>query len=70
MPKKPWRMMMLIMAGKPVDDSIEVLLNEGGAEKRDIIIGGGTSYYADTNCRIKYLAQKAIRLVKTPTGQS
>jgi 6-phosphogluconate dehydrogenase len=63
--KKPRRMMMLIMAGKPVDDFIELLLNEGGIEKGDIIIDGGNSHYPDTNRRTKYLAQKGIRFVGT-----
>jgi hypothetical protein len=60
--KKPQRMMMLIMAGKPVDDFIELLLNEGGIEKGDIIIDGGNSHYPDTNRRTEYLAQKAFAL--------
>jgi 6-phosphogluconate dehydrogenase len=38
-------MMMLVMAGKPVDDFIELILNEGGAEEGDIIIDGGNSHY-------------------------
>lgn len=58
-------MMMLVMAGKPVDDFIELLLNEGGVEKGDIIIDGGNSHYPDTNRRTKYLAEKGIRFVGT-----
>lgn len=61
--KKPRRMMMLIMAGQPVDDFIELLLDKGGVEKGDIIIGGGNSHYPDTNRRTEYLAQKGIRFV-------
>lgn len=61
--KKPRRMMMLVMAGKPVDDFIELLINEGGIEEGDIIIDGGNSHYPDTNRRTKYLAQKGIRFV-------
>ncbi|KAK5018326.1 phosphogluconate dehydrogenase (decarboxylating) gnd1 [Cryomyces antarcticus] len=61
--KKPRRMMLLVMAGKPVDDFIELLLNEGGVEKDDIIIDGGNSHYPDTNRRTKYLAGKGIRFV-------
>lgn len=63
--KKPRRMMMLVMAGKPVDDFIELLLNEGGVEEGDIIIDGGNSHYPDTNRRTKYLAGKGIRFVGT-----
>ena len=58
-------MMMLVMAGKPVDDFIELLLTEGGIEEGDIIIDGGNSHYPDTNRRTKYLAQKGIRFVGT-----
>jgi len=61
--KKPRRMMMLVMAGKPVDDFIELLLNKGGVEPGDIIIDGGNSHYPDTNRRTKYLAEKGIRYV-------
>ncbi|KAF9634502.1 putative 6-phosphogluconate dehydrogenase protein [Lasiodiplodia theobromae] len=60
--KKPRRMMMLVMAGKPVDDFIEQIL-EAGAEPGDIIIDGGNSHYPDTNRRTKYLAEKGIRYV-------
>ncbi|KAL1794075.1 hypothetical protein ACET3X_007496 [Alternaria dauci] len=62
--KKPRRMMMLVMAGKPVDDFIELLL-EGGAEEGDIIIDGGNSHYPDTNRRTNYLKAKGIRFVGT-----
>lgn len=61
--KTPRRMMLLVMAGKPVDDFIELLLTEGGVEKGDIIIDGGNSHYPDTNRRTKYLAAKGIRFV-------
>jgi 6-phosphogluconate dehydrogenase len=61
--KKPRRMMMLVMAGKPVDDFIELLLTQGGVEKGDIIIDGGNSHFPDTNRRTKYLASKGIRFV-------
>ncbi|TKA77134.1 6-phosphogluconate dehydrogenase, decarboxylating 2 [Friedmanniomyces simplex] len=60
--KKPRRMMLLVMAGKPVDDFIETLLG-AGVEKDDIIIDGGNSHFPDTNRRTKYLASKGIRFV-------
>ena len=63
--KKPRRMMLLVMAGKAVDDFIELLITEGGAEKGDIIIDGGNSHFPDTNRRAKYLASKGIRFVGT-----
>lgn len=62
--KKPRRMMLLVMAGKPVDDFIEQIL-EAGAEEGDIIIDGGNSHFPDTNRRAKYLASKGIRFVGT-----
>jgi len=61
--KKPRRMMLLVMAGKPVDDFIETLLPH--CEKGDIIIDGGNSHFPDTNRRTKYLAAKGIRFVGT-----
>lgn len=61
--KKPRRMMLLVMAGRPVDNFIESLLPH--VEKGDIIIDGGNSHYPDTNRRTKYLAEKGIRFVGT-----
>lgn len=61
--KKPRRMMLLVMAGSPVDDFIEALLPY--VEKGDIIIDGGNSHYPDTNRRTRSLADKGIRFVGT-----
>jgi 6-phosphogluconate dehydrogenase len=61
--KKPRRMMMLVMAGKPVDDFIEQLLPY--CEEGDIIIDGGNSHFPDTNRRTKALKEKGIRFVGT-----
>jgi 6-phosphogluconate dehydrogenase len=61
--KKPRRMMLLVMAGKPVDDFIETLLPY--VEAGDIIIDGGNSHFPDTNRRTKYLKTKGIRFVGT-----
>ncbi|KAL3419126.1 6-phosphogluconate dehydrogenase [Phlyctema vagabunda] len=61
--KKPRRMMMLVMAGKPVDDFIETLLPF--CEKGDIIIDGGNSHFPDTTRRTKYLSEKGIRFLGT-----
>jgi len=63
--RKPRVMMLLVMAGRPVDDFIELLLNEGGVEEGDIIIDGGNSHFPDTNRRTKYLSAKGIRFVGT-----
>ncbi|KAK3175074.1 phosphogluconate dehydrogenase (decarboxylating) gnd1 [Lepraria neglecta] len=61
--KKPRRIMMLVMAGKPVDDFINALLPL--VEKGDIIIDGGNSHFPDTTRRTKALAEKGIRFVGT-----
>jgi len=55
--------MLLVMAGKPVDDFINALLPY--VEKGDIIIDGGNSHFPDTNRRTKMLAEKGIRFVGT-----
>lgn len=56
--KKPRKIMMLVPAGKPVDDVIQNLLPY--LEKDDILIDGGNSYYKDTLQRILYLQDKSI----------
>jgi 6-phosphogluconate dehydrogenase len=56
--KKPRKIMMLVPAGKPVDDVINNLLPH--LEKDDILIDGGNSYYKDTARRIDYLQNKNI----------
>lgn len=61
--KKPRRIMLLVMAGKPVDDFIDQLL--GFVERGDIIIDGGNSHFPDTNRRTRALAEKGIRFVGT-----
>jgi 6-phosphogluconate dehydrogenase len=53
--------MLLVMAGKPVDDFIESLLPH--LEKGDIIIDGGNSHFPDSNRRTKYLKEKGINFV-------
>lgn len=61
--KKPRRIMLLVMAGKPVDDFINALLPF--VEEGDIIIDGGNSHFPDTNRRTKALKEKGIRFVGT-----
>jgi 6-phosphogluconate dehydrogenase len=56
--KKPRKIMMLVPAGKPVDDVINNLLPY--LENGDIVIDGGNSYYKDTLQRIKFLQDKGI----------
>jgi len=61
--KKPRRVMMLVKAGKPVDEFIEQLIPhlEGG----DIIIDGGNSLFDDTNRRTKYVESKGLLYIGT-----
>ncbi|KAK7924507.1 6-phosphogluconate dehydrogenase [Apiospora marii] len=59
--KKPRRVMLLVQAGKAVDDWIETLLPL--LEKGDIIIDGGNSHFPDSNRRTQYLTTKGIRFV-------
>ncbi|KAI9769047.1 MAG: phosphogluconate dehydrogenase (decarboxylating) gnd1 [Geoglossum umbratile] len=61
--KKPRKIMLLVMAGKPVDQFIEAILPF--VEPGDIIIDGGNSHFPDSNRRSKYLAEKGIRFVGT-----
>ncbi|KAL6854618.1 6-phosphogluconate dehydrogenase [Trichoderma novae-zelandiae] len=59
--KSPRRIMLLVQAGKAVDDWIERLLPY--LDAGDIIIDGGNSHFPDSNRRTKELAAKKIRFV-------
>jgi 6-phosphogluconate dehydrogenase len=61
--KKPRRVMMLVKAGKPVDDFIEQLTPH--LEPGDIIIDGGNSLFEDTNRRTKYVESKGLLYIGT-----
>lgn len=54
----PRKIMMLVPAGKPVDDVIENLLPL--VQPGDIIIDGGNSHFTDTLRRIEYLKGKNL----------
>lgn len=54
----PRKIMMLVPAGKPVDDVIETLLPH--LDKGDILIDGGNSFYRDTQRRVDALQPKGI----------
>ncbi|HCE44625.1 MAG TPA: phosphogluconate dehydrogenase (NADP(+)-dependent, decarboxylating) [Lentisphaeria bacterium] len=60
---KPRKIMLMVKAGKPVDDFIELMLPH--VEKGDIIIDGGNSHFPDTIRRTKYLADKGILYIGT-----
>ncbi|KUI62456.1 6-phosphogluconate dehydrogenase, decarboxylating 2 [Cytospora mali] len=59
--KKPRRVMLLVQAGKAVDDWIEILLPL--LEAGDIIIDGGNSHFPDSNRRTQYLKSKGLHFV-------
>ena len=61
--KKPRRVMLLVKAGKPVDDFIQELLPV--MEKGDIIIDGGNSLFDDTNRRQKEVEAKGLLYIGT-----
>jgi 6-phosphogluconate dehydrogenase len=58
---KPRRIMMLVPAGKPVDNVIANLLPM--LEPNDVVIDGGNSHYTDTLRRVKDLEQKGIHFM-------
>ncbi|HEX4120984.1 MAG TPA: decarboxylating NADP(+)-dependent phosphogluconate dehydrogenase [Verrucomicrobiae bacterium] len=61
--KRPRRVMLMVKAGKPVDELIEEILPH--LEKGDILIDGGNSLFADTTRRVKELEEKGFLFVGT-----
>jgi len=61
--KKPRRVMLMVKAGKPVDEFIEQLLPH--LEPGDIIIDGGNSLFEDTIRRAKYVESKGLLYIGT-----
>ena len=61
--KRPRKVMLMVKAGKPVDDFIELLLP--CLEEGDIIIDGGNSYFEDTNRRTRYVESKGLLYIGT-----
>jgi 6-phosphogluconate dehydrogenase len=59
----PRRVMLLVKAGKPVDDFIEMLIPL--LDPGDIIIDGGNSNYNDTIRRTKYVESKGLLYIGT-----
>ena len=59
----PRKVMLMVKAGKPVDDFIELLIPH--LERGDIIIDGGNSHFPDTIRRTEYLEEKGMRYVGT-----
>lgn len=61
--KRPRRVMMLVKAGKPVDDFISQIVPF--LEPGDIIIDGGNSLFEDTNRRQRELEAKGLLFIGT-----
>ncbi len=60
---KPRKVMLMVKAGKAVDDFIELLIPH--LENGDIIIDGGNSHFPDTIRRTKYLEEKGLLYIGT-----
>ncbi|MFH0990581.1 MAG: decarboxylating NADP(+)-dependent phosphogluconate dehydrogenase [bacterium] len=59
----PRKIMLMVKAGKPVDDFIEQLIPHLSAG--DIIIDGGNSHFPDSIRRTKYLESKGLLFIGT-----
>jgi 6-phosphogluconate dehydrogenase len=60
---KPRKAMLMVKAGQPVDNFIELLLPH--LEEGDIIIDGGNSFYGDTIRRTRYVEDQGLLYVGT-----
>ncbi len=61
--KSPRKVMLMVKAGKPVDDFIELLIPH--LDEGDIIIDGGNSHFPDTERRTKYVESKGLYYIGT-----
>jgi 6-phosphogluconate dehydrogenase len=61
--KSPRKIMLMVKAGKPVDDFIEMLIPH--LDKGDIVIDGGNTHFPDTNRRTVYLESKGLLFIGT-----
>jgi 6-phosphogluconate dehydrogenase len=61
--KRPRRVMLMVKAGKPVDEFIDQILPH--LEPGDILIDGGNSLFEDTNRRTKYVESKGLLYIGT-----
>jgi 6-phosphogluconate dehydrogenase len=60
---RPRKVMLLVKAGKPVDEFIEKIMPY--LEKGDIIIDGGNSHFPDSIRRTKYVEDKGFLFIGT-----
>lgn len=61
--KTPRKIMIMVKAGKPVDDFIEMIIPY--LDKGDIIIDGGNSHFPDTIRRTQYVESKGLLFIGT-----
>jgi 6-phosphogluconate dehydrogenase len=61
--KRPRKIMMMVKAGKAVDDMIEMLLPH--LDKNDILIDGGNTHFSDTNRRTSMVESKGLFYIGT-----
>ncbi len=61
--KAPRKIMLMVKAGQPVDDFIDLLIPY--LSKGDIIIDGGNSHFPDTTRRTKYVEEKGMLYIGT-----
>ncbi len=61
--EKPRRILMMVPAGKPVDDVIQAL--SSSLDSGDILIDGGNSFFKDTERRLKEMGSRGILYVGT-----
>ena len=61
--KRPRKVMIMIKAGKAVDDMIETIIPL--LEPGDLIIDGGNTHFPDTNRRCKYVESKGLLYIGT-----
>jgi 6-phosphogluconate dehydrogenase len=60
---RPRKAMLMVKAGQPVDDFIDLLIPH--LEEGDIIIDGGNSFFGDTIRRTRYLEEKGLLYIGT-----
>ncbi len=61
--EKPRKVMLMVKAGKPVDDFIELLIPH--LDRGDIVIDGGNSQFVDSIRRTNYLQEKGFLFIGT-----
>ncbi len=61
--QRPRKVMLMVKAGKPVDDFIDLVLPH--LDNGDIIIDGGNSHFPDTTRRTQYLESKGKLYIGT-----